>query len=48
MQNDGVYNEYYVAHELKMKVAELDDMTHVEYLGWQAYFKRRGAESGKP
>ncbi len=48
MQDNGVFNEYGLALQLGMTVAQLrQTMTHKEYLGWQSYFARREAERPK-
>ena len=45
MLDNSMYNEYALALELSMTVAELQQMTHAEYLGWQSFFARRHAEA---
>ena len=45
MLDDGMFGEYQLAHELRKTVAEINEMTHIEYLGWCSYFARRAAES---
>ena len=45
MLDDGTYGEYQLAYELKKSVGEVRQMTHVEYLGWTSFFRRRAAEA---
>ena len=45
MLDDSTYNEYAIALELRKTVAEIRQMTHREWLGWQSFFKRRAAEA---
>jgi hypothetical protein len=35
-----------LAKELGKTVAEIEDMSHAEYVGWQAYYKVQGALKG--
>ncbi len=44
MLDDGFYAEFQLAHELGKSVAEIRKMQNREWLGWNAYFKRRNAE----
>ena len=45
MLDNGLYNEYMLAHELGKSHTEIMMMMNTEYLEWQAYFKRRAAEN---
>ncbi len=45
MLDNSLYNEHILAHELRKSHTEIMMMTNSEYLDWQAYFKRRAAES---
>ncbi len=45
MKDNSRFNEYMLAYRLKMKHSDVMMMTNSEYLDWQAYFKRRAAES---
>ncbi len=45
MLDNGLYNEYALAHELRKSIGEIRKMTNIEYLEWKAFFKRRNAEN---
>ncbi len=45
MLDNSLYNEYALAHELSKSIGEIRMMTNIEYLEWQAFFKRRQAEN---
>ncbi len=45
MKDNSLFNEHILAHELGKTIGQIREMTQTEYLEWQAYFKRRAAES---
>lgn len=38
LNGDEIANEYYVAHQLRMTVAELQEMSNLEFMRWTRYF----------
>ncbi len=44
MRDNSLFNEYMLAHRLRMKHADMMTMSNTEYLEWQAFIKRCAVE----